>query len=119
MTAWHWLVIHSSVCCLVRHKSNIPRSLKRSSHIGTLHVDLTLYKGRLARLVAMPQLKHSMQSINDRAINPPPGKGREEVDEHMARHVEAGWTLAFYSTNATATGTMHHFIWQGPERIYA
>jgi hypothetical protein len=41
---------------------------------------------------------------------PAAGRGREEVDEHMARHVEAGWTLAFYSTNATSTGTVHHFI---------
>jgi hypothetical protein len=47
------------------------------------------------------------------AVNPPPAGGREEVDEHMARHIEAGWKLAFYSTNATATGTVHHFIWQG------
>ena len=46
--------------------------------------------------MAMPQLKHSSQPIYDRAVNPPPGRGREEVDEHMARHVEAGWTLAFY-----------------------
>jgi hypothetical protein len=63
----------------------------------------------------MPQLKHSAQPVYDRAVNPPPGRGREEVDEHMARHVEAGWKLAFYSTNATSTGTVHHFIWEGPD----
>jgi hypothetical protein len=44
--------------------------------------------------------------------------GREEVDEHMARHVEAGWKLAFYSTNATSTGTVHHFIWEGHHFIW-
>jgi hypothetical protein len=33
----------------------------------------------------------------------------------MARHVEAGWKLAFYSTNATSTGTVHHFIGEGPD----
>jgi hypothetical protein len=52
----------------------------------------------------MPQLKHSAQPVYDRAVNPPPGRGREEVDDHMAQHVEAGWKLAFYSTNATSTG---------------
>ena len=33
--------------------------------------------------------------------DPPPAGGREEVDEHMARHIEAGWKLALNSTNAT------------------
>jgi hypothetical protein len=55
------------------------------------------------------------QPVYDRAVNPPPAGGREEVDEHMARHIEAGWKLAFYSTNATATGTVTPFHLAGPD----
>ena len=39
-----------------------------------------------------------------------PGWGREEGREHIARHIEAGWKLAFYSTNATATGTVRFHL---------
>jgi hypothetical protein len=61
------------------------------------------------------QMIHSSQSVYDRAVNPPPGKGRNMVNEHIAEHIRAGWKMAFYSTNATVNGTVHHFIWSGPE----
>jgi hypothetical protein len=55
----------------------------------------------------------ALAALNLYTTGSEPAARREEVDEHMARHIEAGWKLAFYSTNATATGTVHHFIWQG------
>lgn len=63
------------------------------------------------------QMIHSSQAVYDRAVNPPPGKGRDMVNDHIASHIAAGWRMAFYSTNATATGTIHHFIWSGPESL--
>jgi hypothetical protein len=61
------------------------------------------------------QMMHSYTATYDRAENPPPGRSHDDLNTHIASHIAAGWTMAFYSTNATATGTVHHFIWRGPE----
>ena len=63
------------------------------------------------------QMSHSSVSVNDRAINPIPGKGSEMEDEHIASHIEARWKMAFYSAYLTSNGTNHHFIWSGPETL--
>jgi hypothetical protein len=69
-----------------------------------------------AGLAGVPQFMHGVQAVNDRAVSPLAGKGRK-VDEHGAG-VEAGWTLAFSSTNASVAGTIHQFQVAGTERIY-
>jgi hypothetical protein len=60
-------------------------------------------------------MMHTHYATYDRAEIPPAGRAAEDLDAHIVSHLTAGWEMAFYSTNATATGTVHHFIWRGPD----
>ena len=61
------------------------------------------------------QMMHSYYTTYDRAEIPPEGKSPDDLNGHIAGHLAAGWVMAFYSAVPTATGSVHHFIWRGPD----
>jgi hypothetical protein len=67
--------------------------------------------------IARRQMMPTHYTTYDRAEIPPEGKSPDDLNVHIAGHLAAGWTMAFYATNPTPTGTVHHFIWQGPDVI--
>jgi hypothetical protein len=41
----------------------------------------------------------------------------DDLNTHIASYLAAGWVLAFYSVVPSGGGTVHHFIWRGPEPV--
>jgi hypothetical protein len=39
----------------------------------------------------------------------------EDLNRHIDSYPAAGWVMAFYSVVLSGGGSVHHFIWRGPE----
>jgi hypothetical protein len=61
------------------------------------------------------QMVHSSLTIQEAAEVPLPGKSPEDLNNHIASYLAAGWVMAHYAVHTTSSGIRHHFIWQGPE----
>jgi hypothetical protein len=61
------------------------------------------------------QMTHSHYATYGGAELPAGSGTDDDLNGHIASYLDAGWVMAFYSVVLAGGGSVHHFIWRGPE----